>query len=65
MAGLGIFQLASGNPYGVGALSEGLGQVASTMQESYRHSLTPDVVEGNLNTGDVNFTFGLNNFEFI
>ena len=64
MAGLGIFQLASGNPYGVGALSEGLGQVASTMQESYRHSLTPDVVEGNLNTGDVNFTFGLNNFEF-
>lgn len=64
MAGLGLGQLLGGNPFGAGTLTEGLGQIASTMQESYRHSLTPDVVEGNLNTGDVNFVFGLNNFEF-
>lgn len=61
---LGITQVARGNPYGVGTISQGLGDIAATMQESYRHSLIPDSVEGNLNNGDVNFVFGLNNFEF-
>ena len=61
---IGIGLLATGNVVGAGEIGNGLGQIASTMQESYRHSLTPDVVEGNLNSGDVNFVFGLNNLEF-
>ncbi len=61
---IGLAELASGNAYGVTQVATGLGGIFSTMQESYRHSLTPDVVEGNLNSGDVNFTFGLNNLEF-
>lgn len=61
---IGLGELLAGNPYGVTQVASGVGSIFSTMQESYRHSLTPDVVEGNLNSGDVNFTFGLNNLEF-
>ena len=61
---IGLGELLAGNMYGVTQVATGVGSIFSTMQESYRHSLTPDVVEGNLNTGDVNFVFGLNNFEF-
>ena len=61
---IGLGELVAGNPYGVTQVATGVGSILGTMQESYRHSLTPDVVEGNLNTGDVNFTFGINNFEF-
>lgn len=61
---MGIAQLAGGNPFGVTQAASGLGEIFSTMQESYRHSLIPDTVEGNLNTGDVNFAFNMQNFEF-
>lgn len=61
---VGAAEVAGGNPYGVTQMATGLAGVLGTMQESYRHSLIPDTVEGNLNSGDVNFVYGLNNFEF-
>lgn len=63
-AGVGAIELAFGNMYGAGQMATGLGTILGTMQETYHHSMIPDTVEGNLNSGDVNFTFGLNNFEF-
>ena len=61
---VGAAEVAGGNPYGVTQMATGIGGIFSTMQESYRHSLIPDTVEGNLNTGDVNYVYSLNNFEF-
>lgn len=63
-AAIGVGSLATGNLYGIAQAGAGIGQILGTMQESYRQSMAPDTVEGNLNTGDVNFVFGLNNFEF-
>ena len=34
------------------------------MGSIYEHSLIPDSVNGNVNSGDVNFTLGLTNIEF-
>ena len=62
--GVGAIELATGNMYGAGQVATGIGSILGTMQESYHHSMIPDTVEGNLNTGDVNFTFGLTNLEF-
>lgn len=61
---LGLGELLAGNMFGVTQVATGVGSILGTMQESYRHSLVPDTVEGNLNSGDVNFSIGLNNFEF-
>lgn len=52
---------ATGNP--IGAASGILG-IANTLGSVYEHSLIPDSVTGNTNTGDVNFTAGLTNLEF-
>lgn len=52
MAGLGAVQLATGNIIGGATMAQGFGQIASTMQESYRHSLVPDSFKGNINGGD-------------
>lgn len=38
--------------------------VTKNMQEVYRHSLVPDNVNGNVNSGDVNYEFNLNCLEF-
>lgn len=58
MAGLGLTGLLTGNPYAVGTLASGLGQIASTMQENYQHSLIPDTAKGNGNSGDITFSAG-------
>lgn len=42
----------------------GIGQIIGTLQSDYRHSMIPDSVSGNTNSGDINFVFGLNNLEF-
>ena len=52
MAGLGAVQLLSGNIIGGATMADGFGQIANTMQESYRHSLVPDSFKGNINGGD-------------
>lgn len=61
---LGASQLVGGNPYGIGTATEGLSQVIGTMQESYRHSLIPPVINGSLNAGDVISATGINCFHF-
>lgn len=53
--------LATGNVIGT---ASGLLSIAQTMGSIYEHSLIPDSVSGNVNTGDVNFTLGLTNLEF-
>lgn len=58
MAGLGIAQMLTGNPYAIGTLAQGAGMIANTMQENYRHSLTPDAARGNINSGDITFSAG-------
>ena len=50
---IGAGALATGNPFGIGQMGSGLGQIFETMQENYRHSLMPPQAEGNLNSGDV------------
>ena len=57
-AGVGI---ATGNPIGI---ASGVLGVASTVGEVYQHSLIPPTVEGNVNSGDVNFSKGLSKFSF-
>lgn len=61
---VGLAELAGGSPAGVSELTQGVGSILGTMQSDYRHSLVPDTVDGNLNSGDVNFAFNLNNLEF-
>lgn len=57
-AGVG---LATGNPIGV---ASGVLGVASTIGEVYEHSLIPPTIEGNVNSGDVNYSKGLSKFSF-
>ena len=57
-AGVGI---ATGNPIGV---ASGILGVASTIGEVYQHSLIPPTVEGNVNSGDVNYSHNLLKFNF-
>ena len=56
--GVGI---ATGNVIGT---ASGILSIAQTLGSIYEHSLIPDSVSGNVNTGDVNFTLGLTNLEF-
>lgn len=62
--GVGAALAATGDVAGGAFMGTGAKQIFDTMQESYQHSLMPDMVEGNVNCGDINFTNGLNNFEF-
>lgn len=61
---VGTATLASGNIVGASSIFTGVGTVAQTLQESYRHSLAPDQAGGNTNVGDYSFAFGLTNLEF-
>lgn len=64
MTALGLAQLATGNIIGGATMAEGLGQVASTMQENYRHSLLPESFRGNINGGDFLAAANRNGFYF-
>ena len=58
MAGFGIAQALSGNPYAIGTIAEGAGMIANTMQQTYQHSLLPDASRGNINSGDITYSAG-------
>ena len=69
--GSSVFQIAGGLAMGVtpggqllgaGAVGSGALSIASTLGEVYSHSLQPPQAEGNLNSGDVTFSAGFNNF---
>ena len=64
MTGLGLLQLISGNIIGGATMAQGLGQIAETMQETYRHSLIPDSFKGNINAGDYVTASNKNGFYF-
>lgn len=49
---------------GASMISNGAGQIASTLGEVYQHSMQPPQAEGNLNTGDVVTATGDNDFHF-
>ena len=43
---------------GIGAIAGGAAMVANTLKEQYNHSLIPDQAQGNINSGDVQFSTG-------
>lgn len=49
---------ATGNALGIAQAVGGVGDIFSTMQENYRHSMIPDSAKGNANSGDVTFSAG-------
>ena len=53
---------ATGSEAGLNNAIGGVGDVFSTMQESYRHSLIPNTFSGSLNCGDVITSSGTNRF---
>ena len=63
-AGVGAIASGAGAVGGAGTIGSGLMRIASTLGSVYEHSLIPDSVSGNVNTGDVNFTLGLQDPEF-
>lgn len=63
-SGIGMMATGAGALAGAGNIASGLMGIASTMGSIYEHSLIPDSVNGNVNSGDVNFTLGLTNIEF-
>ena len=64
MTALGVAQLLGGNIVGGMTMAQGLGQIANTMQETYRHSLIPDSFQGNINGGDYLTAANKNGFYF-
>lgn len=49
---------------GAGQIASGLTGIASTLGTIYEHSLMPPQAQGDINTGDINFTRTGNNFSF-
>lgn len=43
---------------GAGAMVGGIATIANTLKEQYNHSLMPDQAQGNVNSGDVQFSSG-------
>ena len=62
--GVGLGSLALGNPFGIGTMAEGIGNIFGTMKEDYQHSIVPPQAEGNLNSGDVSYADGDIKFTF-
>lgn len=62
--GVGLGSLALGNPFGIGTMAEGIGNIFGTMKEDYQHSIVPPQAEGNLNSGDVSYANGDIKFTF-
>lgn len=58
VGGIGLMATGGGALAGAGALTSGIMGVASTIGEIYQHSLQPPQAEGNINNGDVIFSFG-------
>ena len=54
----------AGATVGVGAIVGGAATIANTMKEQYEHSLVPPQAEGNLNSGDINYSLGINQIIF-
>ena len=63
-SGIGLMATGAGALAGAGSIASGFMGVANTMGSVYEHSLVPDSVSGNVNTGDINFVLGLTNLEF-
>ena len=64
IGGVGLLASGAGSLAGAGNIASGILGVANTLGSIYQHSLVPDSVGGNVNSGDVNYTLGLINFEF-
>lgn len=58
----GVASIISGiSANSAAGIAGGLSNIANTIGQIYEHSLTPPSVQGNINSGDVNFTLGLSN----
>ena len=58
IVGGALLATGAGATVGVGAIVGGAATVANTLREQYNHSLTPDQSQGNVNSGDVQFSSG-------
>ena len=58
IVGGALLATGAGATVGVGAIVGGAATVANTLREQYNHSLTPDQGQGNVNSGDVQFSSG-------
>ena len=55
---MGSVQALVGGITGSGqSITEGFGNMLGAVQEEYRHSMTPNVIGGNINSGDVGFAY--------
>lgn len=61
---VGAGRIAAGDVTGVGDVASGLGGIKNEIVEKYEHSFMPPQANGNLNSGDINFTLGICDFIF-
>ena len=64
VAGAALASTGAGALAGGSQIASGLTGIASTLGNVYEHSLMPPQIQGDVNTGDVNFTRTGNNFNF-
>lgn len=62
--GVGTAMLSSGNIIGGQFIGGGISDIYNSVQEEYQHSLIPNGVEGNINSGDVSTMIGINCLHF-
>lgn len=63
-AGAALSATGAGALAGAGQIASGITGIASTLGSIYEHSLTPPHIQGDVNTGDINFVRTGNNFSF-
>lgn len=64
VAGIAMIATGAGAGVGVGMLGGAVLGVANSLSQAHQHSMIPDQVNGNTNTGDVNYQFDLINLTF-
>lgn len=64
IAGGALAATGGGALAGAGQIASGLTGIASTLGSVYEHSLMPPHIQGDVNTGDINFVRTSNNYSF-
>ena len=64
VAGAALTATGGGALAGAGQIASGLTGIASTLGTIYEHSLMPPQAQGDINTGDITYSRGRNNFSF-
>ena len=64
VAGGVLAATGAGALVGAGQIASGLAGIATTLGNVYEHSLMPPQAQGDINTGDITYSRGRNNFSF-